>query len=70
MNTGNASPLKVAIIGCGRPRGAEGATGFAMGHRHMAGYEASGRVDLPLKPGKSAMLAMIETGELKETFSN
>lgn len=38
--------LKVAIIGCGRPRGAVGATGFGMGHRHMAGYTASGRCEL------------------------
>lgn len=33
--------FKVGIIGCGRPWKAEGATGFGMGHRHAAGYEAS-----------------------------
>jgi predicted dehydrogenase len=40
------TPLKVAIIGCGRPRGAVGATGFGMAHRHMAGFAASGRCTL------------------------
>jgi UDP-N-acetylglucosamine 3-dehydrogenase len=46
MTIKNTPLLKVAIIGCGRPRGAEGATGFGMGHRHMAGYAASGRCEL------------------------
>ena len=32
---------KVGIIGTGRPRSAEGATGFGMAHAHAAGYEAS-----------------------------
>jgi predicted dehydrogenase len=34
------------MIGCGRPRSTEGATGFGMAHRHMAGYAASGRCTL------------------------
>jgi len=38
--------LKVAMIGCGKPRGTDGATGFGMAHRHMAGYAASGRCTL------------------------
>jgi UDP-N-acetylglucosamine 3-dehydrogenase len=33
--------FKVGIIGVGRPRQAEGATGFGMAHLHAAGYEAS-----------------------------
>ncbi len=40
------SLLKVAIIGCGRPRGTDGATGFGMAHAHMTGYAASGRCTL------------------------
>lgn len=36
-----SSPLKVAIIGCGRPQISP--VGFGMGHRHMAGYQATGR---------------------------
>ena len=43
MTNRKTPPLKVAIIGCGRPLFAEGATGYGMGHRHMAGYAASGR---------------------------
>lgn len=39
-------PYKVAIIGCGKPRGTAGATGFGMAHRHMAGFAASGRCTL------------------------
>ena len=35
------SKYKVGIIGCGRPRGMPGWTGFGMAHRHAAGYEAS-----------------------------
>lgn len=41
-----STPLKVAMIGCGKPRLTEGATGFGMAHRHMAGYAASGRCTL------------------------
>ncbi len=37
---------RVAVIGCGRPRGSEGASGFGMAHRHMAGYRQSGRCEL------------------------
>jgi UDP-N-acetylglucosamine 3-dehydrogenase len=33
--------FKVGIIGVGRPRQADGATGFGMAHVHAAGYEAS-----------------------------
>ena len=40
------TPYKVAIIGCGKPRGTAGATGFGMAHRHMAGFAASGRCTL------------------------
>lgn len=40
------TPLRVAIIGCGRPRGTAGATGFGMAHRHMAGFAATGRCTL------------------------
>jgi predicted dehydrogenase len=40
------TPLKVAIIGCGRPLGTAGVTGFGMAHRHMAGFFASGRCTL------------------------
>ncbi len=32
---------RVGIIGCGRPRNAEGATGYGMSHMHAQGYEAS-----------------------------
>src|SRR5262245_51681945 len=33
--------LRVAIIGCGRPRQTAGATGFGMAHWHARGYVAS-----------------------------
>lgn len=45
MNT-EIDTLTVAIIGCGKPWRSEGATGFGMAHRHMAGYAASGRCRL------------------------
>lgn len=35
------SIFRVGIIGCGRPRGTEGATGFAMSRQHAEGYKAS-----------------------------
>jgi predicted dehydrogenase len=35
------TPLKVGIIGCGRPWRTEGATGFGQGHVHAEGYKAS-----------------------------
>ncbi len=41
-----SAKYRVAMIGCGRPRGAEGATGFGMAHRHMAGYANSGKCEL------------------------
>ena len=46
MATRTPPLLKVAMIGCGKPRGTEGATGFGMAHRHMAGYTRSGRCTL------------------------
>jgi UDP-N-acetylglucosamine 3-dehydrogenase len=33
--------FKVGIIGCGRPRRTEGATGFGQGHLHAMGYRTS-----------------------------
>lgn len=38
------TPLKVAMIGCGRPQTTP--VGFGMAHRHLAGYVASGRCAL------------------------
>ena len=35
-----------AIIGTGRPRGSEGATGFGMAHPHYVGFKATGRTEL------------------------
>ncbi len=35
------SEFRVGIIGCGRPRQTEGATGFGMSHWHARGYEQS-----------------------------
>ncbi len=32
---------RVAIIGCGKPRGEDGRTGFATGHNHARGYVAA-----------------------------
>jgi len=37
---------RVAIIGCGRPRGTEGTTGFARAYDHWHAYKATGRCDL------------------------
>ena len=37
----SGTPLRAGIIGCGRPRRTEGATGFGMAHRHAMGYNAS-----------------------------
>jgi predicted dehydrogenase len=34
-------PFRVGFIGCGRPRGEPGATGFGMAHDHARGYRAS-----------------------------
>ena len=41
-----SADYKVAIIGAGRPRGTEGATGFGMSHHHMDGYAKTGRCKL------------------------
>ncbi len=46
MTTPSSSKLRVAVIGTGRPLGSAGATGFGMAHRHMAGYQESGRCTL------------------------
>jgi UDP-N-acetylglucosamine 3-dehydrogenase len=37
---------RVAVIGCGRPEGIEGATGFGMAHLHVHGYQETGRCEL------------------------
>jgi predicted dehydrogenase len=37
---------RVGMIGCGRPRQTEGATGFGMSHYHARGYAASGDAKL------------------------
>ena len=37
--------LKIGMIGCGRPRGAQGATGFGMAHWHAQGYKQSGQAE-------------------------
>ncbi len=42
----NTASYRHAIIGTGRPRGAEGATGFGMAHSHYHGFQASGRTAL------------------------
>lgn len=41
-----AFPLKLAIVGCGRPLRSEGATGYGMAHHHVAGFARSGRCEL------------------------
>jgi predicted dehydrogenase len=38
--------FRAAIIGTGRPRGQEGATGAAMSRFHAKGYQASGKADI------------------------
>lgn len=37
---------RIGIIGCGRPLRTEGATGYGMAHRHMAGYLKTGGCQL------------------------
>lgn len=37
---------RIGIIGCGRPLKSEGATGYGMAHRHMAGYMKTGSCEL------------------------
>lgn len=41
-----AGQYRVAVIGCGRPRQTEGATGFGMAHAHVHGYQKTGRCKL------------------------
>lgn len=38
--------FRVGLIGCGRPRTSEGATGFGQGHVHAAGYAASSSCEI------------------------
>lgn len=52
MNTPKPS-LSIAMIGCGKPWRTEGATGFGMAHRHMAGYAAYG-------PGRCRLAAVAD----------
>lgn len=42
----NTAPYRHAIIGTGRPRGTEGATGFGMAHPQFKGFQATGRTTL------------------------
>jgi UDP-N-acetylglucosamine 3-dehydrogenase len=42
----NPAPYRYAIIGTGRPRGTEGATGFGMAHPQYKGFKHSGRTAL------------------------
>jgi len=37
---------RLAVIGCGRPEGTDGATGFGMGHMHVRAFEMTGRCKL------------------------
>ena len=54
----DTAPYRHAIIGTGRPRGSEGATGFGMAHPHYTGFKASGRANL-------AAIADIDDGHAK-----
>lgn len=45
-SSGSGSQFRVAVIGAGRPRGKEGATGFGMSHAHAKGYTATGKCRL------------------------
>ncbi len=61
------TPLKVALIGTGRPKDTSGATGFGMAHRHLAGYQASGRCTLAAvadidRPNAEAFVAAHQPG--------
>ncbi len=42
----DSANYRVGIIGCGRPRKTEGATGFGMAHRHAMGYAASPHTEI------------------------
>ncbi len=46
MSEQHSVPFKVAIIGCGKPRNSEEATGFGMSHQHMFGYAKTGKCEL------------------------
>lgn len=49
---------RVGIVGCGKARGTEGATGYGMAHRHMDGYVETGKCELAavadIKPENAA----------------
>jgi predicted dehydrogenase len=42
----DTTTYRVAIIGTGRPRSADGSTGFGMAHAQARGYEASGKCQI------------------------
>lgn len=46
MSENKTAHYKVAIIGCGKPRNSEEATGFGMSHQHMFGYAKTGKCSL------------------------
>lgn len=52
---------RLAVIGCGKPEGTEGATGFGMGHMHVRAFERTGRCELvaaaDLSPENAAAFA-------------
>ena len=37
---------RVGTIGCGKPRGTQGATGYGMSHQHWIGFEKTGKCEL------------------------
>jgi UDP-N-acetylglucosamine 3-dehydrogenase len=43
---GVSRPYRLAVIGCGRARGADSPTGFGMGHMHAQAYRETGRCEL------------------------
>jgi predicted dehydrogenase len=57
----SARRYRVAVIGCGRPEGSEGATGFGMAHMHAQSYRAMGRCELAaaadIRPENAAAFA-------------
>ena len=42
----DSAAYRVGIVGCGRPRQSQGATGYGMAHRHALGYAASPHTQL------------------------
>jgi predicted dehydrogenase len=58
---------RVGIIGCGRPRATEGATGFGMSHAHARGYNASSDATLvalaDISPANAEAFQAIHGGE-------